>query len=293
MKRVLVATDLSAYSARVMERGAQVAAQMEAELIVLHVVDSRLTEAAEQIARLRSTHASALDPVRKQLDAAVDSLRARYSVTMRGELMMGRPHKVITETAQRERVALVVIGAHTHEVLLPTLLGATSDRVLRSAHTPVLVVRNKASEPYAGALAALDFSDPSKRALEVAMQVAPQAALTLLHVIDSRLGRLVGLLGASDDDVGKFYTRARVEASSQLDKILDQCGVAVRERLVTEVAVGRPATLILDRAKAAGIDLVVLGRHGHEFLGQHLLGSIARQVLDASVCDVIVAPGAM
>jgi nucleotide-binding universal stress UspA family protein len=61
--------------------------------------------------------------------------------------------------------------------------------------------------------------------------------------------------------------------------------------VVTEVLRGRPATAIVDAAKAFDADLVVVGSRGHGTVGSMLLGSVSAEVVDHATVPVLVARG--
>lgn len=55
------------------------------------------------------------------------------------------------------------------------------------------------------------------------------------------------------------------------------------------VKVGRPASAIVDEARAMSADLLVLGSHGRGALAATVLGSVAAEVVDDAPCPVLVA----
>lgn len=55
------------------------------------------------------------------------------------------------------------------------------------------------------------------------------------------------------------------------------------------VIFGRPATAIVDEARALGSDLIIIGSHNHGALAAFTLGSVAAEVADHSPCPVLVA----
>ena len=56
------------------------------------------------------------------------------------------------------------------------------------------------------------------------------------------------------------------------------------------VAQGNPGDKILERAKAEGIDLIVLGRTPTDALSRWLLGSTSEAVLTHSAGNVLIVP---
>lgn len=67
----------------------------------------------------------------------------------------------------------------------------------------------------------------------------------------------------------------------------------VREGVTIERVIlrGRPATAIVDDARTANVDLIVLGSRGHGTIVSMLIGSVAKEVADQAPCPVLVARG--
>jgi len=62
------------------------------------------------------------------------------------------------------------------------LLGSTAERVIRKAATPVLVVDSRGAGPYRRPLVAVDGSETSRRAFELALGVAGSAeSIDVVH----------------------------------------------------------------------------------------------------------------
>ena len=59
----------------------------------------------------------------------------------------------------------------------------------------------------------------------------------------------------------------------------------------TEVAVGSPGTVIVEKADQWKPDLIVVGSHGRTALGRFLLGSVSQKVLHEARCSVRVSRG--
>jgi nucleotide-binding universal stress UspA family protein len=58
----------------------------------------------------------------------------------------------------------------------------------------------------------------------------------------------------------------------------------------TAVVHGAPAAAIVHYAREHGIDLIVLGAHGHGFLDRLLIGSVAERVTRRAPCAVLLVP---
>jgi nucleotide-binding universal stress UspA family protein len=166
-------------------------------------------------------------------------------------------------------------------------------------------------------LVATDGSVLSGKALAKAIELAKQsgARLTIINVMDvvpvgQSLRRFVAaelpaatlqpvslsLLNSygisSVDAVEDLDGQSRAVAQLVSDRILanaqavaEAAGVKVAE---TVSAAGDPAREIVAAAKAAGADLVVVGRRGLSGLNELLLGSVSQKVLHHAGSDVLI-----
>jgi nucleotide-binding universal stress UspA family protein len=57
------------------------------------------------------------------------------------EVRFGKPHEAIAEAARNLNASLVVISTHGYSGIKRAVLGSTTERVVRTAPCPVLVVR--------------------------------------------------------------------------------------------------------------------------------------------------------
>jgi len=126
----------------------------------------------------------------------------------------GNPVEEILRTAAAIAADVVVMGSHGRTGLQRLLLGSVSERVIRRAMVPVLTVPlgwSKDEEggiTLANVLCAVDFSEPSKQALDLASAIAAgaRARLLLVHVLEwaeeaeERPSSGKGVLPSSEDD---------------------------------------------------------------------------------------------
>lgn len=134
-----------------------------------------------------------------------------------------------------------------------------------------------------------DFSESADAAFEFALDAAvrrPGATLFVLHVIHEPDAQFWKSYIAEVDNVNaeaKAAIDAKVAATylSRVPKGLD-----VR----VEVRVGSDAATILEFAKAAWADVIILGRHGHSSVGKALFGSVAEKIVRKAECAVLVVP---
>jgi len=144
-------------------------------------------------------------------------------------------------------------------------------------------------------LLAIDGSSASDRAIELVAATAWPAGshVLLIHVADGLIGVYAGMPGVV---VSTEAIEADIEADRERrQKFLDEAGarlVAPERSLATQIIEGRPASSIVDAARAAQADLIVLGSHGRGALGSAVLGSVAAEVVEYATTPVLVVRGA-
>jgi len=137
-------------------------------------------------------------------------------------------------------------------------------------------------------LVATDFSEPSDAALNYGRELAHAfgAHLHILHVVDNLMATMVGPEGY----VGNLMEIQRdVEeaARKQLEALInpeDRRDLDAKPVLLTS---STPAFAIVNHAKEAGTDLVVMGTHGRGGFGHLLMGSVAEKVVRSAPCPVL------
>ena len=132
-------------------------------------------------------------------------------------------------------------------------------------------------------LMATDFSEASEHALELAKTFAQtfDAKLHLLHVIPDPYAQPWSV-EASGSAIPDLLAQWEREAGARLEE-LKPTGVEAN----AVVRVGNPFHEIVEYAKDAGVDLVVIGTHGRGAIGHMLLGSVAEKVVRKAPCPVL------
>ena len=136
-RKILVAFDGSEPAETAFRTGLDLAGRLGAELLVFAV--ARPPEPSTRV-ELEAV----LDYAKEHFEAAFARLRgeaAGRSVPVRTETAIGHPAQQIVQHAEAERVDLIVVGNRGLTLVQRWMLGSVSERVIRHAHCPVLVVR--------------------------------------------------------------------------------------------------------------------------------------------------------
>ena len=133
---VLVPTDGSTCSEAAAAHAIDLALSADAALHVVHVVDASVVPV--------DGSGAVLDELQRAGERALDSVveraeRAGVS-TIRASVLSGTPYRAITDYADAEDVALVVMGTHGRTGFDRYLLGSVAERVVRLSDCPVLTV---------------------------------------------------------------------------------------------------------------------------------------------------------
>jgi nucleotide-binding universal stress UspA family protein len=145
MKKILIATDGSPAAVEALEFGLDLAAEEEAEALVVHVVPSidSVPMGGFGMSSAAMVH-EVTDADRAPLEAAVE-IAAQKGLPVTTELLVGSTVGEIVAFADYRDADLIVIGSRGHGALTTALLGSVSLGVLRHTARPVLIVRGHAS----------------------------------------------------------------------------------------------------------------------------------------------------
>lgn len=281
MKNLLMATDLSARSDRALERAVEVARVTGAKLTVLHVVDDALPSAAadaqEQFARTA-------------IRGHVDSLTKRGQPKVTINVVAGRPYAQIFEAAEKSNAEMIVLGMHRENALKDMFRGTTVERVIRTGHLPVLLVKDRCTKPYRRVVIGVDFSVCSRRAIEFAVEFLPKAEFQLIHAYD------VPFKGFGYGE--RTRIAAEAEHQAQFEEIVESemktlvAGLKGKRPRLTPVMHQGTVWSVLDRQiRRVKPDLLVIGTHGRTGVAHALLGSVAEDLLRQPPCDVLAVKG--
>ena len=271
--RVMLATDLSHRCDRAQDRAVLLAAGWGVPLTVLHVKpppddgSGHRGEAAEEAAIGERLRCESPGCDRVQLDLRV---------------VPGDPASVVPEMASRLGSSILVTGVSRSSEWGPDTLGPTVDAVVRRADVPVLVVKRRPLGSYRRIVVATDFSQSSRRALERAAALFPDAELVPFHAYNVPFDALD--TGTGDD----FERMAAAEVTEFLRGLDPDLRERVGDRCVLER--GSPDLLICSYVEANGVDLVAMGTRGRTGLLHLLLGSTADRLLTTLPCDLLVVP---
>lgn len=140
-KKILVATDASEYSRRALQSALDLAQKFQAQIVLLFV-------AYTPEAYWGYNSAYSIEITREEIEergwltlgAALEGIDLK-NVPLKKKMLQGHPSTVILEEIVNENIDLVVMGSHGYGPIAGAVLGSVSQRVLRKATCPVLIVK--------------------------------------------------------------------------------------------------------------------------------------------------------
>lgn len=286
LKHVLVATDLSTSARNAAERAALLSKAQQAALDLLYVANPAPYE------RLKQVVVPDDDVLNRVLKSAGENLRAqaemlfqRYDIAAGVQVAPGSVVSEITRVVQDKHSSLLVCGAKGQS-LARRLLGSTVQRMLNRMQCPLLVVKQAPREAYRRVLVPVDFSPSSRRAIELAKSVAPQAEITLMHVFEAPFEGSMRFAYIDQNTLTHYRDVIKKDAVEQLAALSQAAGLADARQIVVH---GDAAWRIVEQEQALDSDLIVVGKQGDSALEELLVGSVTKHVLSESQCDVLVS----
>jgi nucleotide-binding universal stress UspA family protein len=144
--RILVPVDFSACSEEAFRVATHLARQFEAELILLHVVDTRSLGVLNRLGlALPSEEKTQLRKLRHQarlLTRRIINSDALKGVSVKRFIAEGAPFAEIARFVRSEKISLVVMGSYggAYGGVDKIFFGSTAEKVVRTAGCPVLTV---------------------------------------------------------------------------------------------------------------------------------------------------------
>ena len=143
-QKILVPTDFSKYSDAALEQATDIATQYGSTIYLLHVVDERITWAAddygsaEVVKHLDKESLKAAEERLKRVAAAIiNDNKIDVVVDVKG----GTPYEVILREEKEKNIDLIVIASHGKTGILKHLMGGVASKVIKGSRCLVVVVK--------------------------------------------------------------------------------------------------------------------------------------------------------
>jgi nucleotide-binding universal stress UspA family protein len=142
LRKLLIGIDGSGPSRAAIDAGVALAAQLNATVALLHVVDVAAAFGADPAVPDEDALAQLRAFGKKLMEATLERVRKTLEPE-RAVVVEGDPAETLISLARDWRADAIVIGSDSRGRLAQFLLGTTADAVIRRAPCPVLTVRQQ------------------------------------------------------------------------------------------------------------------------------------------------------
>ena len=183
-----MAIDFSEHSDFAITRAIELAKKTNANLTFLHVVQKKHLDnfADSTLKKLlpKSLYLTTEEYKDELINEKIRSL-SQYKLNIEHVVIpKGNPAVKILQYARKNKIDLLIIGAHGKYSIRDTFVGTTAEYIAQRTTCPVLIVKNLSKKPYRKILVPVDFSSTSKAAFNYSLQLFSNANIRLIHVGD-------------------------------------------------------------------------------------------------------------
>lgn len=273
MNKIIVPIDFSEHSEYALEAAVTLAKGNGAEIIALHMLemsDSVLnsTDAEQQqkavfFLKLAEKRFSEFLDKPYLKDAKVTPLVKHFKV-----------FSEVNDVAKDQKADLIVMGSHGTSGLSEIFIGSNTEKVVRHAEIPVLVLKQRFDNTnLKDVVFASDFSTESVAVYQKAVKLF-QALNTKLHLL---YVNLPSDRFRSTNEIDQTVSNFLMKAEGNLDKLS-------QINFVSDYTVEKG---VLNFANRIGADLIAVATHGRTGIAHFFEGSISEDIANHAVLPVM------
>lgn len=274
LRNILVPLDGSELAERALPVAERVARATDSGIVLVQVIPATTWAFAVPTGLTSGEHydrmLSAEDRVTQHyLNDVAERLRSNQ-LTVHTRIARGDAGTKLVELEGELRVGMVVMATHARTGMARFAMGSVADRVARTGHVPVLLVRpfgeDQRNTRLQRALVPLDGSEVAEACLAVAAQLAGPLwkQVLLARVVDP------SWRSGETEEAQRYLEAAR----DRLVTLLDGRPCEIE----TTVLYGKPAEQLIQRAQR-DCDVVIMSTHGRTGADRWAYGSVADGVL--------------
>jgi nucleotide-binding universal stress UspA family protein len=292
IKTIFCATDISDFSNHAVSWGIALAREFSAKLYVCHVVDfpTSITYGDGPIFFV-DQQSQAINNANHQLKQLVGDKEVQWEPLV----SIGHAGDEISRLAKEKGADLAISATHGRSGLKRLILGSVTERLMRTLHCPLLIVRGPEYDlsimseqglKFKKILVGCDFSKDSALAFQHGLSLAQefQSELHLVHVMEPPVYMDMFKISV------EYGEELQVDLQTQIkDKL---------QKMVPTEAFNwcTPQTVLLDGpsheeliryANANKMDLIVLGVRGQGLVERLFIGSTTDRVVRQTPCPVL------
>ncbi len=276
LEKILFPIDVNTDTKEQLNSAIKIAQLCDSKIFMMHVIpDEGLSEEIQKIVIDHATEAL------NKIGAIFKNEGIEVSEPI---IERGKPVDKILKMAAQEHVDLILTGCGNNNEREKFKRGSTVAELMRQSDIPVWVVKSSDVNKLENILCPVDFSEPSKYALNSAILLSKffAANLTILGVYEP-YASLSPLLNLDIDEVNSSGLKEIKNEMNEFIKDFDLKGIKHK----IEIKTGAAHEEILKTIKTEGHDLLIIGTHGRSGLQRFVMGSVTEKVTREVPCSFI------
>ena len=142
--KILYPSDFSGVSKKALDAILKLKTTAAQEVVVMHVIDSRnLDTVAQHVPGDLLRTQQALEKIARDGTKEIADELEKKGFTVKVRIEEGIPARNILDAEEEEGVTSIVIGSHGVSNIKEIFLGSVSEKVIRKAKNPVLVIKRQ------------------------------------------------------------------------------------------------------------------------------------------------------
>jgi nucleotide-binding universal stress UspA family protein len=273
MKKIIVPIDFSEHSEYALQAAANLAKKNNAEVLALHMLEMSDVLLTKSDSEQQQKAMFFLKLVEQKFETFLDKSYLK-EIRVTPIIKHFKVFSELNDVAKENNADLIVMGSHGASGVKEFFVGSNTERVVRYADVPVLVIKNKISNIDFGTVVFVTNFDEScvKSYLKaVKMFDVLGTKLKLLYV------NLPNELFRSSVEIEKKIAEFLMKADGNLDKLND---VAYQADYTVEQGV-------MNYSNKVGADLIAISTHGRKGVSHFFAGSIGEDLVNHSSLPVI------
>ncbi|MCC7303172.1 MAG: universal stress protein [Bacteroidia bacterium] len=271
--KVLIPFDFSDQSRIAIEQGGALAQQIDAELVILHVI-----EETGALIRFFSNEQmeDAKKTIQKELDKVAADVETRYKSPVESMVARGKVPEKIAEVADLVNATFIVMGTHGADKIKKKFIGSNALRTLRGSQVPVITLRGKKHRKGCkNIVLPLDLTKETREKVTQCIHLAKIYGATV---------RAVSVQFTTDEFVVNRLTRQMQQVHAFLEKNGVKCTSELIKGIKGEETL---AQCIIDYAKKVEGDLILIMTQQEVDWTPFFVGSSAQEIINNSEIPVL------
>ena len=282
LKKILWTTDFSDEGQEALLYADAFRKAFKARLIALHVVPDFSRALYNTTYVIKGELAKRVASLKREAQARLETQKKAKKIPFKIIVKEGTASKRIIETAEEEKVDMIVMGRRGLSAIEKLFIGSVANQVLRTSSVPILVTKKKSGKSqFKKILIPTDFEDQEEVERDFAWKLAKgfNSELTLLHVLELH-------------DY-EFTPKVLDEMFKAVLKRLKQREKREKEEIKVKEEVYRAINAsigIVDYAETHKFDLIVMSTCVQSKLERFFLGSTTEKVISYSNVPIFALP---